>query len=151
MEPRNVFGPPVENYLIERRANFPAMGTLGQSWRNQEIPPARAWMVEAWAHHLTTAAAPGVVLCVADGIVRIVVHVVASEDLGGRLRRRIDRLIGVAAGEDKRCDHDRDAEPHGRFPTHWTASGTFVRRCAREVGHHVLRSRGWRSHETAQA
>jgi hypothetical protein len=33
----------------------------------------------------TTATAPGVVLCVADGIVRIVVHVVASEDLGGRL------------------------------------------------------------------
>jgi hypothetical protein len=34
---------------------------------------------------------------------------VAGEDLGGRLRRGIDRLIGVAAGEDKRCDHDIDA------------------------------------------
>ena len=41
----------------------------------------------------------------------------AGEDLGGRLRRGIDRLIGVAAGQDKWCDHDRDAEPHGRFPT----------------------------------
>jgi hypothetical protein len=34
----------------------------------------------------TATAAPGVVLRVADGIVRIVVHVVAGEDLGGRLR-----------------------------------------------------------------
>ena len=46
-------------------------------------------------HGLAAAAAPGLVLCVADGIVRIVVHVVAGEDLGGRLRRGIDRLIGV--------------------------------------------------------
>ncbi len=51
---------------------------------------------------MATAAAPGVVLCVADGIVRIVVHVVTGEDLGGRPRREIDFLIGVAAGEDKR-------------------------------------------------
>ena len=36
-------------------------------------------------HGLAAAAAPGVVLCVADGIVRIVVHVVAGEDLGKRL------------------------------------------------------------------
>ena len=57
----------------------------------------------------TASAAPGVVLCVADGIVRIVVHIAAGEDLGGRLRRGIDRLISVAAGEDKRCDNDRDA------------------------------------------
>jgi hypothetical protein len=61
-------------------------------------------------HCLATAAAPSVVLCVADGIVRIVVHVVAGEDLGG-LRRGIDRLISVTAGEEKRCDQDRDAEP----------------------------------------
>ena len=76
----------------------------------------------------TATAAPGVVLCVADGIVWIVVHVVAGEDLGGRLRRGIDRLIGVAAGEDKRCDHDRDAEPCiGRFPSPLEpAGGTFV-------------------------
>src|SRR3984957_15351209 len=56
------------------------------------------WMVEACTHHstatATATAAPGVVLCVADGIVRIVVHVAAGEDLGGRLRRGIDRLIG---------------------------------------------------------
>src|ERR1700679_831124 len=64
-------------------------------------------------HGLAAAAAPGVVLCVADGIVRIVVHVVAGEDLGGRLRRGIDRLIGVAAGKDERGDHERDAEPRG--------------------------------------
>jgi hypothetical protein len=38
-------------------------------------------------HGLAAAAAPGVVLRVADGIVRIVVHVVAGEDLSGRLRR----------------------------------------------------------------
>ena len=50
-------------------------------------------------------------------------HVAAREDLGGRLRRGIDRLIGVTAGEDKRYDHDRDAEPHGRFPTHWSRPG----------------------------
>jgi hypothetical protein len=61
----------------------------------------------------TAAAPPGVVLCVADGIVRIVVHVVAREGLGGWLRRGIDRLIGVAAGEDKRCDPDRDEPASG--------------------------------------
>ena len=38
-------------------------------------------------HGLAAAAAPGVVLRVANGIVRIVVHVVAGEDLSGRLRR----------------------------------------------------------------
>jgi hypothetical protein len=58
-------------------------------------------------------AAPGIVLCVADRIVRIVVHVVTGEDLGGRPRREIDLLIGVAAGQDKRCDHDRDAHRKG--------------------------------------
>jgi hypothetical protein len=47
-------------------------------------------------------AIPGVVLCVADGIVRIVVR--AGDDSGGRPRREINLLIGVAAGEDKRCD-----------------------------------------------
>ena len=101
------------------------------------------WMVEACTHHstatATATAAPGVVLCVADGIVRIVVHVAAGEDLGWRLRRGIDRLIGVTAGEDKRYDHDRDAEPHGRFPTHWSRPGG---RSFGEVGHHALRRRG---------
>ena len=29
-------------------------------------------------------------------------------------------MIGVAASEDKRGDHDTDAEPHGRFPTYWS-------------------------------
>ena len=43
----------------------------------------------------TASAAPRVVLCVADGIVRIVVHVAAGEDLGGLLRRGIDRLIAL--------------------------------------------------------
>jgi hypothetical protein len=64
----------------------------------------------------TVAAAPGVVLCVADGIVRIVVHVVAGEDLGGR-RRRIDRLIGVAAGERERRNRQDDQDPHSRPPS----------------------------------
>src|SRR5277367_3492561 len=104
-------------------------------------------MVEACTHHstatATATAAPGVVLCVADGIVRIVVHVAAGEDLGGRLRRGIDRLIGVTAGEDKRYDHDRDAEPHGRFPTYWSRpGGRSFARCAGDVGHHALRARG---------
>src|ERR1700722_18070630 len=100
--------------MVAKRVRWPAAG-----------------VVEACTHHstatATATAAPGVVLCVADGIVRIVVHVVACEDLGGRLRRGIDRLIGVAAGEDKRCDDDRDAEPHGRFPTHWSRPGGDVR------------------------
>ena len=64
----------------------------------------------------TATAAPGVVLCVADGIVRIVVHLAAGEDLGGRLRRKIDRLIGVAAGERERRDRKDDAEPLQRPP-----------------------------------
>src|ERR1700684_2674304 len=34
-------------------------------------------------HGLAAAAAPGVVLCVADGIVRVVVHVVGGDDPGG--------------------------------------------------------------------
>src|SRR6202789_913057 len=80
-------------------------------------------------HGLAAAAAPGVVLCVADGIVRIVVHVVAGEDLGGRLRRGIDRLIGVAAGERERCGGEDDAEP---------PVGRLLGRCAGEVGHQVL-------------
>jgi hypothetical protein len=109
---------------------IPALGSLGGQRRDllpasasQRVDGPARKRVEACAHHSTataTAAAPGVVLCVADRIVRIVVNVVAGEDLGGRLRRGIDRLIGVAAGEGKRCDHDRDAEPHGRFPTHWS-------------------------------
>jgi hypothetical protein len=67
----------------------------------------------------TTAAAaiPGVVLCVAGGIVRIAAGIIRA---AARLSRGIDCLTGVAAGEDKRCDHDRDAEQHGRFPTHWS-------------------------------
>jgi hypothetical protein len=39
-----------------------------------------------------TAAVPGVVLCVADGIIRIVVR--AGDDSGGRPRREIDPSIG---------------------------------------------------------
>jgi hypothetical protein len=78
-----------------------------------------------------------------DGIVRIVVHVVAGEDLGGRPRREINLLIGVTAAEDKCCDHDRDAEPHGCFPTHWSRPvGRSFGRWAGEVGHHTLRRRG---------
>ena len=62
-----------------------------------------------------TAAVSGVVLCVADGIVRIAASIIRA---AARLSGGINLLIGVAAGEDKRCDHDRDAEPHGRFATH---------------------------------
>jgi hypothetical protein len=98
----------------------------------------------------TAAAAPGVVLCVADGIVRIVVHVVAGEDLGGRLRRGIDRLIGVAAGEEKRRDHDRDAT-NWRFATHWNWA-VDVRLIDAQGKSAITRSvAGWRSHLTAHA
>src|SRR5271163_1562990 len=92
----------------------------------------------------TATTSPGVVLCVADGIVRIVVLVVTGEDLGGRPRRGIDGLIGVAAGEDKRCDHGKDAEPHGRF------RGRPVRRsfgrCAGEVDQQLLLLSATRCH-----
>ena len=74
----------------------------------------------------TASAAPGVVLCVADGIVRIVVHIVAGEDLGGRPRREINLLIGVAAGQDKRRDHGRDAEPPSRPLKKSLASGIVM-------------------------
>ena len=56
------------------------------------------------------AAVPGVVLCVADGIVRIAAGIIRA---AVRLSEGIDRLIGVTAGEEKRCDYDRDA-PVGR-------------------------------------
>ena len=96
-------------------------------------------------HGLAAAAAPGVVLCIADGIVRIVVHVVAGEDLGGRLRRGIGRLIGVTAGECERCGGEDDAEPHGRFPTSLEPTvGRSFGRCAGEVGHHAFRRWGSR-------
>jgi hypothetical protein len=85
-------------------------------------------------HHSTATAAaiPGVVLCVADGIVGLAAGIIRA---AVRLSGGIDRLIGVTAGEEKRCDHDRDAEPHGRFPTHW--SRPSFGRCAGEVGHHA--------------
>ena len=89
-------------------------------------------MVASQFASTASAAIPGVVLCVADGIVRIVVR--ASDDSGGRSRREINLLISVAASEDKRCDHDRDAV------------GRSFGRCAGEVGHHALHRRGWRSH-----
>jgi hypothetical protein len=44
---------------------------------------------------VAAAAAPGVVLRVADGIVRIGLLVLAGPDLGGRTRRGINALIGV--------------------------------------------------------
>ena len=93
-------------------------------------------MVEARAHNSTATAAaaiPGVVLCVADGIVRIAAGIIRA---AARLSGGIDRLIGVTAGEEKRCDHDRD-EP---------TSGAFVWSMRRGVGHHALRSQRWRSH-----
>ena len=58
------------------------------------------------------AAAPGVVLGVADGIVRIGFHVMASEDLARRRRRVIDLLIGVAAAKRERRNREKDRDPH---------------------------------------
>jgi hypothetical protein len=77
---------------------------------------------------LTAAAAAGVVLRVAGRIVRIGVHVVAGEDLGGRLRRGIDRLIGVAAGERERRNRQNDRDPHSRPPVQWRR-GRRTREC----------------------
>jgi hypothetical protein len=72
-----------------------------------------------WSRRSAATTAPGVVLRVAGGIVRIIVHVVAGEDLGGRLRRGIDRLIGVAAGERERHKSQNDRDPHSRPPVQW--------------------------------
>ena len=82
---------------------------------------------EASCRACFTAAAPGVVLRVADGIVRILLHVVAAEDLGGRPRRRIDFLIGVAAGERQRHDREDDAERRSPFATRgkWASRTLF--------------------------
>jgi Resolvase, N terminal domain len=82
-------------------------------------------MVELRTHSTASAAVPGVVLCVADGIVRVVVR--ASDNSRGRSRREINLLIPVTASEEKRCDHDRDAPVRRSF------------------GHHALRSQRWRS------
>ena len=51
---------------------------------------------------------------------RIGVRVFVGEDLRARPRRGTDLLIGIATGEHKRCDHYREAQPHGRSPTHYS-------------------------------
>src|SRR5271156_6009483 len=68
---------------------------------------------------LTAAPAPGLVLRVAGGIVRIGVLVVAGPDLGARLRRGIDPLIGVAAGERERHNRQDDRDSHSHAPVQW--------------------------------
>jgi hypothetical protein len=79
---------------------------------------------------------PGVVLRVAGGIIWIAAWIIRA---AARLSRGIDCLVSVAAGEEKCCDHDRDAEPQGRFPTHWSqASWEFVSLLRRGTGHHAL-------------
>ena len=62
------------------------------------------------------AADPGVVLCVADGIVRIAAGIIRA---AVRLSRGINCLIGVTARKCERRDREDDAEPPERFPTHW--------------------------------
>jgi len=65
------------------------------------VTVAPLWIVEACAHNSSTAAAPGVVLCVADGIVRVVGQVVASEDPGRRVRSpraHLNARVVIAAG-----------------------------------------------------
>jgi hypothetical protein len=57
------------------------------------------------------AADPGVVLCVADGIVRIAAGVIRA---AVRLTGGIDRLIGVTARKCERRDREDDAEPPER-------------------------------------
>ena len=62
---------------------------------------------------LAAAAAAGVVLRVADRIVRVGLDVAAGEDLGGPRRRGTYLLIGVAAREGERRDRDDDGDPYG--------------------------------------
>jgi hypothetical protein len=69
---------------------------------HQDFPPRGATVPERTAPASTaTAAVPGVVLGVADGIVRSVAE--AGDDSRGRPRREISLLIGVAAGQHKCC------------------------------------------------
>ena len=70
-------------------------------------------MLRAAPASMAAAASPGLVLRITSRVVRIVVRVVAGEDLGGRARRGVDPLIGVATGEDKRRDCEDDGETHG--------------------------------------
>src|SRR5271166_7006168 len=72
-----------------------------------EASPARSRLL---------AADPGVVLCVAGGIVRIAAGIIRA---AVRLSGGIDRLIGVTARKCERRDREDDAEPPERFPTHW--------------------------------
>ena len=58
------------------------------------------------------AADPGVVLCVARGIVRIAVGIIRA---AARLSGGIDRLIGVTARKCERRDREDDAEPRRRL------------------------------------
>jgi len=60
----------------------------------------------ASAASMATSPDPGLVLCVARGIIRIAVEVPSAG---------IDRLIGVAAGDRQRRDREDDAEPPERF------------------------------------
>ena len=71
----------------------------------------------------------------------------AAEDLGGPLRRGIDRLIGVAAGKRERRDRENDGEPHGGFPTGGEAgrrtSAGSTRRRARPSGSREVPAGDW--------
>jgi hypothetical protein len=64
---------------------------------------------------LTLAADPDVVLRVAGGIVRIAAGIVRA---AVRLSGGIDRLIGVAAGEERHKSQN-DQDPHSRPPVQW--------------------------------
>ena len=63
---------------------------------------------------LAAAAAPGVVLRVADRVVRVGLDIAAGEDLGGGRRPGVDVLIGAAAGEREGPGGDDDAERYAR-------------------------------------
>src|SRR6516164_6413786 len=74
-------------------------------------PSGRRTMLLATDAYGGLAADPGVVLCVAGGIVRIAVGVIRA---AARLSGGIDRLIGVAARKRQRRDREDDAEPPKR-------------------------------------
>jgi hypothetical protein len=90
---------------------------------------------------MAAASAPGLVLCIAGGIVRIVVRVVASEDLGGWARREINPLIGVTAHKCERRDCDRDAEPWSVIDCRHSPDTPSLSRLREREGHVAISGR----------
>jgi hypothetical protein len=119
------FSPMTELFSAQNRA--PAVCSMISGWTvsaSERAAPAS----------MATAADSGVVLCVAGGIVRIAAGIIRA---AVRLSGGIDRLIGVAAGESERRDHEDDAESvsgdadHARCCLAWPGDGGRPRRIMR--------------------